>query len=68
MECCHPNSAGAREGERQGLEVVLGSEITTEYKGKEIHLLALFIKEEKTVELQFWGAVRGENGGYRVFC
>ena len=29
-----------------GLNVVLGSELTTDYNGKEIHLLALFVNEE----------------------
>ncbi|MBQ7907241.1 MAG: PHP domain-containing protein [Clostridia bacterium] len=39
-------------GKELGLEAVLGSELTTEYKGKEIHLLALLIKEESLPKME----------------
>ena len=36
----------AKTANELGLEYIFGSELTTDYKGKEVHLLAMFITEE----------------------
>lgn len=46
----HDTTAGLKEaieaGEKLGIEVIPGIEFSTEYKGKDIHILGLFIDED----------------------
>ena len=52
----HNNMGGMDEllewGKKMDLTVVVGSELTTDYHGKEIHLLALFINEKNRHMIQ----------------
>ncbi len=53
---------GAEELEKYakeiGIEALVGSELTTEYKGKETHLLALFLNKEAREEMKEFFAER----------